>query len=63
VKNKNKKGNKSNGRLKRKFRIMAYAVYFSLFLPAFAKKHYRNRLRLLMQDYPHQVEKYYKSKS
>lgn len=63
MKGKNKRGAKSNGRLKRKFRIIAYVVYFSLFLPAFAKKHYQNRLKLLMLDYPHQVEKYYKAKA
>lgn len=49
MKGKNRKNGKSNGRLKRKFRIIALAVYFSLFLPAFAKKHYQNRLKLLMQ--------------
>ena len=53
MKGKNKKNGKSNGRLKRKFRVIALVVYFSLFLPAFAKKHYQNRLKLLMQEYPH----------
>jgi hypothetical protein len=63
MKNKPKKNAKSNGRLKKRFRIIALAVYFSVFLPAYAKRHYQNRLKLLMQDYPHEVEKYYKNKS
>lgn len=53
VKSKIRKSLNANGRLKRKFRIIAYAVYFSLFMPAFAKKHYQNRLKMLIQEYPH----------
>lgn len=63
MKGKNKKNGKSNGRLKRKFRVVALAVYFSLFLPAFAKRHYQNRLKLLMQEYPHEIEKYSKNRT
>lgn len=50
---KNKKNAKINGKLKKKFRVAAFAVYFSLFLPAYAKRHYQNRLKLLIQEYPH----------
>jgi hypothetical protein len=53
MKGKNKKNGKLSGKLKRKFRVIALAVYFSLFLPAYAKKHYQNRLKLMMQQYPH----------
>ncbi len=53
MKPKNKKNGRTHGKLKRKFRVIALAVYFSLFLPAYAKKHYQNRLKLMMQQYPH----------
>lgn len=51
-----------NPRLKRKFRIAVFAVYFSLFLPAFTKKVYNNKLKQFMLEYPIEVSKYFKGK-
>lgn len=51
-----------NAKLKRKFRVAVFAVYFTLFLPSFSKKVYNNKLKQFILEYPIEVSKYFKGK-
>jgi hypothetical protein len=53
IRTNNKEAKGPNKKIRRKFRIMVYVVYFSLFLPTFAKKNYQNKLKLFITEYPH----------
>lgn len=48
--------------LLRRFKICAFAVYFSIFLPSLSRRLYRLRLKEFMKEYPHQVAKYFTGK-
>jgi len=44
---------KRNPKLRRKFRVIVYAVFFTVLFPAYSKRVYKNRLKQLMIEYPH----------
>lgn len=57
-----KKKRNVNKALRLKFRKCVFAVYFCILLPSLARRIYKNKLKLFIGLYPHEISKYYLSK-
>ena len=57
-----KKKHKPNPVARRRLRSAIIAVYFSIFIRSFGRKIYQNKLKNFIQEYPHEVGKYYDRK-